>query len=192
MTWTVSTEPPESRRAPGVDIADTASSSSSSSSRATGSHPRVGPDAEIWSWDPARVVASGVVITTGATDWTVKVDVRGLHPNVQHYYAFNVTGDRLSPGRTAFRPPPRSPPAVRRRSSRRRTRAPKFASSAAPTGPGGHFHAYDAAARGWGAPRASPRGSNSAITTTNTGQLSRRSTKPSRIDGRRSTREVRR
>ena len=119
VTWTVSTEPPESRRAPGVDTADTASSSSSSSSRATGSHPRVGPDAEIWSWDPARVVASGVVITTGATDWTVKVDVRGLHPNVQHYYAFNVTGDRHSPARHVST----APAPWRAVSPRRRTRA---------------------------------------------------------------------
>ena len=144
VTWTVSTEPPESRRAPGVDIADTASSSSSSSSRATGSHPRVGPDAEIWSWDPARVVASGVVITTGATDWTVKVDVRGLHPNVQHYYAFNVTGDRHSPA-GAFRLPP--PPGEPYPPDAEPVRIAVFSCA---NWAWGHFHAYDAAARGWG------------------------------------------
>lgn len=144
VTWTVSTEPPESRRAPGVDAADTASSSSSSSSRATGSHPRVGPDAEIWSWDPARVVASGVVITTGATDWTVKVDVRGLHPNVQHYYAFNVTGDRHSPA-GAFRLPP--PPGEPYPPDAEPVRIAVFSCA---NWAWGHFHAYDAAARGWG------------------------------------------
>ena len=188
VTWTVSTEPPESRRAPGVDTADTASSSSSSSSRATGSHPRVGPDAEIWSWDPARVVASGVVITTGATDWTVKVDVRGLHPNVQHYYAFNVTGDRHSPP-VRFDCP--RPPASRTPPTPNPCASP---SSAAPTGPGAiSTPTTPPRADGAAPPRASTRGSTSAIITTNTATPRiPPPTKPSRIDGRRSTREVRR
>ena len=188
VTWTVSTEPPESRRAPGVDTADTASSSSSSSSRATGSHPRVGPDAEIWSWDPARVVASGVVITTGATDWTVKVDVRGLHPNVQHYYAFNAPA-------TATPPPVRfdcpRPPASRTPPTPNPCASP---SSAAPTGPGAiSTPTTPPRADGAAPPRASTRGSTSAIITTNTATPRiPPPTKPSRIDGRRSTREVRR
>ena len=151
VTWTVSTEPPESRRAPGAPDDDTASSSSSSSSssastssRATGSHPRLGLDAEIWSWDPARVAASGVVVTTGATDWTVKVDVRGLIPGVQYHYAFNTTGDRHSPTGT-FRLPP--PPGVSYPPDAEPVRIAVFSCA---NWAWGHFHAYDAAARGWG------------------------------------------
>jgi len=51
-----------------------------------------------------HIVAGGKVITDADSDWTVKVDVRGLSPGQRYYYRF-VHGDDASPiGRTRTLP----------------------------------------------------------------------------------------
>jgi len=52
----------------------------------------------------ATVVASGTVDTSGARDYTVKVDAGGLRPGRTYYYAFDAAGERSAIGRTKTLP----------------------------------------------------------------------------------------
>lgn len=76
-----------------------------------------------------RIVAAGKVVTDADSDWTVKVDVRGLSPGQRYYYRF-VYGDAASVtgrGRTL---PSGSPDIVR------------FAVVSCSSYPTGFFHVY--------------------------------------------------
>ncbi|MFE2527094.1 alkaline phosphatase D family protein [Streptomyces sp. NPDC059382] len=53
----------------------------------------------------ARVVASGAVTTTAASDHTVKVDVRGLRPHTPYWYRFTAGATVSAIGRTLTAPP---------------------------------------------------------------------------------------
>ena len=56
---------------------------------------RIGADPEL-----RRVVSSGTAETSGARDYTVKVDAAGLTPGTPYYYAFDVDGEQSPIGRT--------------------------------------------------------------------------------------------
>lgn len=47
-----------------------------------------------------RVAASGTVLATASTDWTVSVDVEGLAPGARYLYHFETGTDRSPDGRT--------------------------------------------------------------------------------------------
>ncbi|MFD9534774.1 alkaline phosphatase D family protein [Streptomyces sp. NPDC060010] len=53
----------------------------------------------------ARVVASGAVTATAASDHTVKVDVRGLRPHTPYWYRFTAGATVSAIGRTLTAPP---------------------------------------------------------------------------------------
>lgn len=50
------------------------------------------------------VIKSGTQTTTGARDWTVKVDVTGLAPATTYYYRFTALGQQSITGRTRTAP----------------------------------------------------------------------------------------
>ena len=161
VTWTVATKPPwrsprEGTRAflpeAGFDGGD------ASSDVGGGSYPLVAEDAFDFGWDEASVEKTGVFVATATRDWTVKIDVRGLRSCVRYYYAFDVgpsaandassTRRRtLSPAGTFALPPPRGAPYP----PRARASPLKFAVFSCANWAFGHFHAYDAAHKGWGA-----------------------------------------
>ncbi len=60
---------------------------------------RLGTDPQL-----SRVVAQGTVDTSALRDFTVKVDVSGLGPGREYYYAFDTEGDTSPTGRTRTLP----------------------------------------------------------------------------------------
>lgn len=53
-----------------------------------------------------RPVAQGQVLTSAAADWTVKIDVDGLNPATDYWFAFAALGRGSIIGRTRTAPPP--------------------------------------------------------------------------------------
>ena len=111
----------------------------------TGTQPAADVAAE-WEWEEESVAARGRVTASGARDWTVKVDVAGLRHGVQYYYGFNTTGGQHSPSGTFRLPPPMGTPYASPSSG-----TVRYAVFSCSNWGWGHFHAYDAAAKGWGA-----------------------------------------
>ena len=89
---------------------------------------RVGTDPEL-----RTIVSRGTVETSGARDYTVKVDVSGLTPGRSYFYAFDVDGEQSPVGRT------RTFPATADRM--------RFALVSCSNYPAGYFNPYAALAR---------------------------------------------
>lgn len=132
-----------------------------------GSRVPMAPGSTSFGWPDASTVAkSGIARAVADKDWTVKVDVTGLRHGVRHWYAFDVvemtssddqsnnqnqassypalTTARRSETGTFELPPPKGTPYPHNHGP---LRAAVFSCA---NWAWGHFHAYDAAGRGWG------------------------------------------
>ena len=79
-----------------------------------------------------EIVASGDLQTDASRDYTIKVDVTGLEPDVSYYYAFNVGDVQSEVGRTRTAP--------------LQTESARFAVVSCASYGHGYFHAYRAVA----------------------------------------------
>ena len=177
VTWTVATKPPWRSPREGARAflpVEGHDDDHASSDVGGGSYPGVVEDAFDRGWHEGSVAKTGVVAAVAARDWTVKIDVRGLESNVRYYYAFEVGASAANEGKknetdgdaspvasrarrattssptgTFALPPPRGTPYPARTVD---TPSPplKFAVFSCANWAFGHFHAYDAAAKGWG------------------------------------------
>ena len=132
-----------------------------------GSRVPMAPGSTSFGWPDASTVAkAGIARAVADKDWTVKVDVTGLRHGVRHWYAFDVvemtssddqsnnqnqassypalTTARRSETGTFELPPPKGTPYPHNHGP---LRAAVFSCA---NWAWGHFHAYDAAGRGWG------------------------------------------
>ncbi|MDA9098292.1 alkaline phosphatase D family protein [bacterium] len=169
VTWRVSTKPPWRVIKQGADafVHQTESGewrarTGRGQSEVSGSsYPSVAMnEAFIYRWDDGSVIKTGTTTATSQTDWTVKLDVDGLEPNTRYYYAFEVgsaiVGDDddvsqsqnkkniLSPTGTFTLPPAKGTPYP---DTKNELLFPVFSCA---NWAFGHFHAYDAAWKGWG------------------------------------------
>ena len=131
-----------------------------------GSRVPMAPGSTSFGWPDASTVAkSGITRAVADKDWTVKVDVTGLRHGVRHWYAFDVvemtSSDDQSNNREASSYPATT---TARRSETGTFELPPPKGTPYPNNHGplraavfscanwawGHFHAYDAAGRGWG------------------------------------------
>ena len=128
-----------------------------------GSRQPMAPDSTVFGWpDSSEVARAGVATARAERDWTVKVDVTGLSHGVRYWYAFDVV-DASGPG-SKTRASDFPPTTREARSDTGTFELPPPKGVAYPRDHGplraavfscanwawGHFHAYDAAARGWG------------------------------------------
>lgn len=170
VTWTVATKPPwrlprEGTRSFLPEAVANGGDSSSDFSVGGGSYPSVSiSDAFDFGWGEGSVEKTGVVTATAARDWTVKIDVAGLASNVRYYYAFEVGTSvknegafgpsrrtKQSPVGAFVLPPPVGTPYPNGSDRGSPLSLPlKFAVFSCANWAFGHFHAYDAAHKGWG------------------------------------------
>jgi phosphodiesterase/alkaline phosphatase D-like protein len=163
VTWTVATKAPYRVPKEGAeaylrvndDVNDDVNDGPSELPIRGGSYPSVGLDAYEYGWGEGSVEKTGVFKATSSKDWTVKIDVRGLASNVRYYYAFEVGSSIDNPAGTTrkawsptgtFRLPP--PPGMKYPAGM--PSSLKFAVFSCANWAFGYFHAYDAAAKGFG------------------------------------------
>ena len=127
-----------------------------------GSRVPMAPGSTVFGWsDSSKVARAGIATARAERDWTVKVDVTGLSHGVRYWYAFDVVDTR---GGSKTKPSDFPPMTRERRSETGTFELPPPKGVAYPRDHGpvraavfscanwgwGYFHAYDAAARGWG------------------------------------------
>ena len=168
VTWTVATKPPWRSPREGTSAflpEAVANGGDAPSDVGGGSYPFASEDAFDFGWGEGSVEKTGVVTATAARDWTVKIDVGGLASNVRYYYAFEVGTSvanedafgssrrkKQSPVGAFVLPPPVGTPYPDGSSRGSPSPLPlKFAVFSCANWAFGHFHAYDAAHKGWGA-----------------------------------------